>query len=184
MKAPRAKHAGLALALTLGLLGNASTVFAHGSGMMSGSMMGTGGKDHPDWAAQGHGMGYGMGYGSMMGPGMMGGCAPMHGYGGMFQMLELNDDQQQKVSQIHQELQKKRWDLMGKMHEESAKLRQLFFAEKRDAEAIGEQQQRVFDLSQQMTKDWIETQSQIEELLTPEQKDKLHEFGRQGMMGW
>lgn len=200
MKAGWAKHSGFALALTLGLLGTASTAFPHGSGMMSGSMMGADGNDNHDWAAHHYGMGYGsmMGQGmmgpglmgpgmmgpGMMGPGMMGGCGPMHGYDGMPQALGLNDDQQQKISQIHQELRKQHWDLMGKMFDESAKLRQLFFADKRDPKAIGEQQQRVFDLRRQMTESWVEAQNRIEDVLTPEQKDKLHQFGRQGMMGW
>jgi Spy/CpxP family protein refolding chaperone len=200
MKAQRMKPTGLALVLTLTLLGTASTAFAHGSGMMSGSMPGMGDNDHHERAAQGHGMGYGsmmepgmMGQGfmgsgmmgpGMMGQGMMGGCSPMHGYDGMSQALDLNDDQQKKISQIQQDFHRQNWDLMGKMYDESLTLRRLFHAAELDPKAIGEQQQRLFDLRRQMTEAWVETQNHIKEILTPEQKAKLQQFSRQGMMGW
>ncbi|GGO78477.1 hypothetical protein GCM10011348_10480 [Marinobacterium nitratireducens] len=196
MKARLAKRPGLALVLALSLLGSASTAIAHGTGMMSGSMMDEDGKGRHGWGEHGYGMGYGwmmgpgmmgpgmMGGAGMMGPGMMGGCGPMHGGDGMAQLLGLSDDQQQQIAQIHQELRKKHWDRMGTMHEGAGKLRQLYLADKRNPDAILEQQQRLFELRQEMTRDWLEAQNRIEDLLTAEQKEKLQQHGQHGMMGW
>lgn len=192
MKSNQLKPVGLAVALAIALFGVASTASAHGTGMMSGPMMEYDGSDMRNWQSHGYGMGagmgYGMGYGSMMGPGMMGpgmmGSGMMYGYGGMGPALGLSSDQQQKMLQIHQELHEKNWALMGKMYDESAKLRQMFFSDHRDPKAIGEQQQRVFDLQRQMTEAWIDAQNRTEAILTDEQKEKLKQSGWPGMMGW
>ncbi|KEA61775.1 hypothetical protein ADIMK_3922 [Marinobacterium lacunae] len=201
MNAKQLRPAGLALTLALALFGAAQNVSAHGNGMMSGPMSGNGGSENGEWMPRsygmgmgqgmgygmgmgmGQGMGYGMGYGSMMGPGMMG-SGMMHGYGGLSQALELTDEQQQQILQIHQELHKNNWGLMGKMYEETVKLRQMFFADKRVPKEIGDQQQRVFDLQRQMTEAWVEAQNRIDALLTPEQQEKMHRYGGPGMMSW
>ena len=62
----------------------------------------------------GPGMGMMGGPGMMMGPGMMGGHDPGS-------MLNLDESQQKKITQIQDELRKKHWGLMGKMNDEYAK---------------------------------------------------------------
>lgn len=152
-----------------------------------------------DWMGMGPGMMYGGGYGmgpGMMGPGMMGmdrgmmggwyddgwddrymgrgmmGHGMMGGYGPGAE-LNLNEQQQKKITQIQDDLRKKHWDLMGKMNQENAKLRDLYYSDQRDPATIGQQQQRIFDLRRQMMESAIEAQNRMEAVLTPEQKEQM-----------
>lgn len=166
--------------------------YGMGPGMMRGwgagprSMWG----DEDDWH-MGRGMmgpGSMYGHGRMMGPGMMYGHGTMMGPGMMYgygqgSMLNLDESQQKKMTQIQDELRKKHWDLMGKMNDEYAKLRDLYLADKRDPEAIGKQLQRVYDLRRQMMVDSVEAQNRMEALLTDEQKKQMrNSYGSGGMM--
>jgi Spy/CpxP family protein refolding chaperone len=138
-----------------------------GPGMMGPGMMGPG--------MMGPGM---MGPG-MMGPGMMGmgqGVGPLW-------MLDLNAEQKNKIAKIQQEARKKQWDLMAKVDGEYVKLRELYFADKRDSAAIGSQYQKIYDLRRQMMELWVDTANRTEEVLTKEQKEKLRSFGP-GWMMW
>lgn len=132
----------------------------------------------------GYGMGQGMGPG--MGPGMMGpgmGPAMMGGYD-LGALLNLNAEQNKKVTQIQDELRKKHWELMGKMGDESAKLRDLYNADQRDPSAIGQEAQRIFDLKRQMMESAVDAQNRIEAVLTPEQKSQMRNYYGRGMMMW
>lgn len=138
--------------------------YGMGPGMM-GSGMGHGMMDDgrgDDCMMGGRGM-RGMEPGMMgMGPGMMGGYGPAG-------MLNLDESQQKKIVQIQDELRKKHWDLMGKMNDEQAKLRQLYYySGQRDPAAIGKQYQRIQDLRRQMMESSIEAQNRIDAVLTPE----------------
>lgn len=118
--------------------------------------------------------GWQMGRG-MMGPGMMYGQGPMMGPGMMYgygpgAMLNLNESQQKKIGEIHEELRKRHWDTMGKMNDEYVKLRELYGAEKRDPDAIGKQWQKIYDLRRQMMVESVKAQNRMEEQLTEEQK--------------
>ena len=142
-----------------------------GPGMMGPGMMG-GGYGMGPGMGMGHGMGM-MGPGMGMGPGMMGpGMGMMGGYG-PFHGLDLDDDQQKKVTQIQDALRKQHWDLMGKMQDEYVKLRDLYAADTRDPSAIGQQMQRVFDLRRQMIESGVDAENRMEAVLTAEQKAQL-----------
>ncbi len=61
---------------------------------------------------------------------------------------------------------------MGKMNDEYVKLRDLYTSGKRDPAAIGQQQQRIYDLRRQMVESSVEAQNRMEAVLTPEQKEQ------------
>lgn len=105
----------------------------------------------------------------------------MYGYGPGSE-LNLDESQQKKMTQIQDDLRKKHWELMGKMNDEYAKLRDLYFADKRDPEAIGKQLQQVFDLRRQMMVDSIDAQNRMEALLTTEQKKQMRKYYGHGWM--
>jgi len=117
--------------------------------------------------------------GGMMGDhkgGMMGG----HGAGMMesrhmndVMSLDLNEEQRSKINKLSDELRHNNWATKGLIMDESAKLRDLYDAEKRDPSAIGKEYQKIFDLKRQMIEATITTQNRIEELLTPDQRIQL-----------
>lgn len=152
--------------------------------------------DEPPGASYPRGYGPGMmgGYGPNRGgygPGMMGG----YGYGmmgggfgrggmmGPFQGLNLSDQQRSKINQIQDETRRKNWDVMGKMMDEQARLRDLFTADKRDPAAIGKQSMKIADLRRQLLEASIDAHNRMETLLSKEQKEQLRSFGRGWMMG-
>jgi Spy/CpxP family protein refolding chaperone len=151
--------------------------YGMGPGMMHGwgtgprSMWGGGDDGYMGRGMMGQGMMYGQG------PGMMNGNGPGSG-------LNLDESQQKKMTQIQDELRKKHWELMGKMNDENARLRDLYQADKRDPDAIGKQLQRIFDLRRQMMVDSVEAQNRMEEMLTDEQKKQMRNFSRPGGMMW
>ncbi len=124
----------------------------------------------------------------MMGPGhgMMGGCddgmmGMMGGHGMMLESprihmvraLDLTDEQRSKINKLSDELQHKNWERMGAIRDESAKLRDLYEADKRDPRQIGAEYQKIFDLKRQMIEAMVDTQNRIEALLTPDQMRQL-----------
>ena len=142
-----------------------------GPGMMGPGMMGPG-------MMGGYGMRHGMG---MMGPGMMG---PEMGMMGALYALDLNDDQQKKVTQIQDGLRKQHWEQMGKIQDEYVKLRDLYAADTRDPAAIGAQAQRIFDLRRQMIEASVDAGNRMEAALTAEQKAQLRKGVRSGCPMW
>jgi Spy/CpxP family protein refolding chaperone len=153
----------------------------YGPGMMGSGMMG------PGMMGGYYGMPHGMG---MMGSGMMGpgtgmmGMGPGMGMQGAFYALDLNDDQRKKLTQIQDGLRKQHWELMGKVQDEYAKLRDLYAADTRDPAAIGAQAQRIFDLRRQMLESSVEAGNRMEALLTAEQKAQLRKDVRGGCPMW
>ena len=119
----------------------------------------------------GPGMMGGSGYG--YGPGMMG------GYG--FASLKLTPEQSEKIAGLHEEHRKKTWGAMGEMRSEMFKLRRLYAAETLDSKAIAEQQKKVDGLRSELLASRLETQKQIEAVLTPEQRKQFQAF-RPGWM--
>ena len=137
-----------------------------GPGMMGGGMMGPG--------MMGPGMiGGGMMGPGMMGPGMMGGG--MMGYG-MLSQLNLSPEQWNKLNAVHENIGKKQWELMGRMREETFKLRSLLGSEKRDRDAIVAQFKRVQDIRLQMFQTRLEGHEELSGILTSEQKAQLRRF--------
>lgn len=113
--------------------------------------------------------------------GMMGCMMEGHGGGKMMgsprmnevMSLDLNDEQRSKINKLSDELKHNNWATKGLIMDESAKLRDLYAADKRDPSAIGKEYQKIFDLQRQMIEATITTQNRIEELLTPDQRAQL-----------
>ena len=93
-------------------------------------------------------------------------------------MLNLSADQQSRISKLTDQLNHDNWAKQGMINDESAKLRDLYEADKRDPAAIGEEYKKIFDLKRQMIEAYLATQNQIEDLLTPEQRDQLKSLRR------
>jgi len=116
--------------------------------------------------------GYGPGYG--MGPGMMGGALAS---------LDLTDAQRSQVNQIMDDVRRKNWDVMGKMQDEMAKLRDAYSGGKRDRTAILGAYKRISDLRLQRIENGLEAMEKFEGVLTKEQRDQLRRWGPWWMSG-
>lgn len=117
-----------------------------------------------------HGMGEHHGHEMMGGRGadmMM--EADMH----MLGALALSEEQQSKINELADELKHNNWATQGLINDETAKLRDLYEADKRDTAAISKEYQKVFDLKRQMIETYLNTQNRIEEILTAEQRAKM-----------
>jgi len=129
--------------------------------------------------AQGPGSGPGPGYG----PGMMGGgYGPGYGRGGYgpgggLAALNLSSEQRDKILALQEENRSRNWGTMGQMRSEMFKLRSMYSADKLDAKAYSEQQKKVDDLRRQMLASRIEARSQIEQVLTAEQRKQFRSLG-------
>ena len=137
-------------------------------------------KDHCDEHGSGMMGGYGRG---MMGDhegGMMGG----YGSGmmmesprmNMVRSLDLSDEQRSKINKLLDQLRHNNWAVQGSIMDESATLRDLYDADKRDSSTIGNENQKILDLKRQMIEAMIDTQNHVEELLTPEQIIQLKDM--------
>ncbi|HKB58685.1 MAG TPA: Spy/CpxP family protein refolding chaperone [Gallionellaceae bacterium] len=128
------------------------------------------GYHHPMMGGYGHGMmgGYGM---MMESPRMR---LVMH--------LNLSDEQRAKINKLGDELRHKNWARAGLMQDESAKLRDLYEADKRDPKAIVEEYRKIFNIKLQMIEAMVDTQNEVEALLTPDQLRELKEMRRN--MAW
>lgn len=124
--------------------------------------------------AQGPGYGPGFGGGQGYGPGMMGGYGLS---GGALAALDLTDEQRDKILAIQEENRRKNWDTMGQMRGEMFKLQRMFYADKTQPNAVAEQQKKVDELRRQMLRSRLETRSQIEGALTPDQRKQMRSFG-------
>ena len=127
-----------------------------------------------------HGM-MGRGMGMMHhGMGMMG-----HGMGPMW-MLDLSDEQLDKIFDIRRDLVKEMRPLMQQMMEQREKLHELYDAEKADPSAIGEAYSKMGDLKGQMIEARIKAHNQMQEVLTEEQRKQLksmqHRMEKRGPM--
>ncbi|MBI3901819.1 MAG: Spy/CpxP family protein refolding chaperone [Nitrosomonadales bacterium] len=129
--------------------------------------------------------------GMMMGEhgrGMMGGHAMGMMGGNMEMMMEpdrhlldalnLSEEQRAKVNKLADELRHNNWSTQGLINDETARLRDLYEADKRDPAAIGKEYQKVFDLKRQMIETYLDTQNRIEEVLTDEQRARMKEERR------
>lgn len=139
------------------------------------------------WAQMGPGM---MGeYGWGMGPGMMGGYGPGGGmmgpgmWGGYGLQSSLTDEQHSKIAAIQDDFARKRWDLMGRMEEESFKLQQFYSAGKRDESAINAVYKRMSELRRQMFDTNVDARKKMEAVLTKEQREQMRR-GWRGGWGW
>ncbi|HXZ92943.1 MAG TPA: Spy/CpxP family protein refolding chaperone [Burkholderiales bacterium] len=154
--------------------------YGMGPGMMGGyggygpGMMGGYGGYGPGY---GMGPGYGRGYGrgSGMGPGMMGGYGPggCGGYGYGWEHLKLTDEQRAKIDKILQDSAHQRWELMGKMHEQGWKMRELYASGKADDGALKQAYDTMSAMRKSMFENNLETRKKIDAVLTKEQREQL-----------
>ncbi len=119
-------------------------------------------------------------HGMRDGYGMMGSHGMMMGVG-IYSMLSLSADQQAKISKLSDELNHDNWAKQGLINDESAKLRDLYEADKRDPAAIGEEYKKIFDLKRQMIEAYLTAQNQIDAVLTPEQRAQMKDMQRNHM---
>ncbi len=148
-----------------------------GMGMMGGGMM--------DMMMSGGGMGMmGMGPG-MMGGGLMDGMGMgMMGFGPIW-LLDLTDEQRQRITKIQDDVRKKHWEVMGKIMEEHNKLRDLYQADELDAKKIGAVYDGIAKLRRQMVETHVQAINQARAALTKKQREQLKQWrhGGRGMMG-
>jgi Spy/CpxP family protein refolding chaperone len=124
----------------------------------------------------GYGSGWGMGSGMMDGPGM--GMMGDFGLDAVSQ-LDLNDNQRKQVLRVEDELRKKNWELVGKMHDEMSKLRDaMWVGDKRDQAGILAANKRMSELRQQMLENSLVAADKVEAALTPQQREQLKRLGR------
>jgi Spy/CpxP family protein refolding chaperone len=134
----------------------------------------------------GGGRGYGPGYG--MGPGMMGGYGPGYGMGpgmmgGPLWALDLTDAQRTQINKIQDDVRRKNWDVMGKMQDELAKLRDAYASGKRDRAAILGAYKRIGELRLQRIENALDAREKIDGVLTKEQREQLRQWGPWWMSG-
>jgi Spy/CpxP family protein refolding chaperone len=131
----------------------------------------------------GGGPGFGPRGGYGPGPHGGGGFGPgAGGFGGdrLLDALNLTDAQRADANKIRDDLRRKNWDLLGKMQDEQAKLRDLYAAEKLDRTAISAAYRRIADLRLQRLDNMLDAQEKLEAILSPEQRKQL----RRWAPGW
>ena len=125
-------------------------------------------------------MGYGGGMGMMGGHGYGGGMGMM---GGPMQSLDLDDNQRKKFNDIQDAASKKNWELMGKMMDDRAKLRDLYNADRLDVKAITSVYDRVFATQKKMIENSLTARNQQYDLLNDKQRKEWKEM-RGGWGSW
>jgi len=97
----------------------------------------------------------------------------------MLGALGLGKEQESKIKKLADELKHNNWAIQGLINDETAKLRDLYEATKRDPIAIGKEYLKIFDLKRQMIESDLDTQNHVEEILTPEQLAKIKGFRKE-----
>jgi Spy/CpxP family protein refolding chaperone len=131
------------------------------------------------------GSGMGMGPGGGMGMGMMGMGGSGMGMMGMgpVSMLDLSDDQRDKIEKIQDDTRRKNWDTYGKIMDEQSKLRDLYAGETVDPKKVGAVYGGIAKLQQQVIEASVEAHNRVQAVLTKEQKEQLKQWSRGGMGG-
>ncbi|OJW51313.1 MAG: hypothetical protein BGO60_12235 [Thiobacillus sp. 65-1059] len=113
------------------------------------------------------------------GPGMMGGgwgmgAGMMGGRWGMspWSRSDLSADQRTKINTIRDETRRKNWELMGRLMDEQARLRDLYDAPTRDAGALDNGYKKVNELQRQIYDSSEDAYKRMEAILTKEQREK------------
>ena len=162
------------------ILSGGTSAFAHGNGGMMGG--GYGGYGPCQGGAMGPGMGMGMGMmGSGMGMGMMGG--PMmggqgYGYGNPMGMMNLSDEQRQKMFDVQQKAQKERWEHMADMQEAMADLQKEWAKDEPNPDAVTAAYEKMSDIRLEMMREGLETRQEMMQMLDKDQRQQFR-----GMMG-
>lgn len=100
-----------------------------------------------------------------MGPGMMGGY-------GMRSDLNLSTDQRSKIAKIQNDVRRQRWSMMDKMQDEQSQMHEQYYSDNPDDEMLKKSYRKMSDLRQQMFDLSLDTQRQIDGVLTKEQRQK------------
>jgi Spy/CpxP family protein refolding chaperone len=160
--------------------------------LSSGAVAGDGRWDDRDYMmGGGFGMGYNMGmmgFGEGVmgyGLGLMGGGVDMMGPVGPYSMLDLTAEQTTKINKLLDELRKQHLGVLGKMMDEQAKMRDLFYEEKLDTKKIGAVYDAISSLRKQLLVARVDATNSISEILTKEQREELSKRfrGRRGLAG-
>lgn len=148
-------------------------------------MGGQGPGAHMGCGMMGPGIGFGMGFGMMGMSQMMGGMGipgmMMGGYG----MLDLSDKQIAQFNDIQTKLQKEHWQLMGKMLDGQAKVREAWSVDRPDPKIVGAAYAELSQLQRQALEARVEAMNKMYDALTDEQRNRLKSgaWGRWGRMG-
>lgn len=102
-----------------------------------------------------HGQGYGM----------------MGGYGAVAD-LNLSTEQRGKITKIQNDIRRRHWELMGKMHDEQSQMNELYYANNRDDAALSKSYRKMSEMRHQMFDSSLDAQRQIDAVLTKEQREK------------
>ncbi len=129
-----------------------------------------------------------MGGGGHMG--MMGGGGHMGMMGGgghmmnKYKGLGLSQEQEQRMIDVHHELHKKHWALMGQMIDQQAALQKAYATDRPDPAAVGVVYGQIFDLKRQMIEAFLNADNNAKEVLTEEQLAQMKKMKHQrgGMM--
>lgn len=199
LKPIRSLIAGMSFAVAMTL----NPVQAHMTDAHQGMMGMHGGMMHGQGMMGPSTMGPGMMGPGMMGPGMAGGCPMMGGmmgmHGGMMHgqgmtmggmgsgaaaILNLNEAQQEKLTNLQQNQAKQQWQLMQQLVQQRSELAQLSSTENPDTQAVGAAYDKLANLQKQMFLNNLETQQQFRALLTDEQRNTLQQMRQMGWGGW
>ena len=162
----------ITLATSLVLSVSAWSQPAGGNGMGPG--MRGGGYGHGMMGGYGYGYGHGMMGGYGMGPGMMGG----YGFGRMPNIPDLTKEQRDKITTVQKEVRQKQWALMDKMHDEFES-QNPYRSGKLDEQAARKAYDASEKLHRQMFENSLDAHKRIESILTPQQREQLHQaWGR------
>lgn len=157
--------------IAIGVLALPVAGLAHGPGM------GMADEGYYGYGAQ---QGYGPGMG-MMGPGMgMMGQGMGYGPGMGFGMMDLTDDQRDKLFQVHSRVRKEQYKRMGEMMEVMEALRAEMLKPEPKPEAVAKAYDRVSAVQREMLKARVAAQNEMSGMLTPEQREQWR--GMRGMM--
>lgn len=113
----------------------------------------------------------------------------MGGGPGYYGALNVSEEQQDKIDELHDDLRRTNWELQGRVFDERDKLRDLFRADTPDPEAVDRIYANLFDLERQMIVNRVKANNNILGVLTLPQRDRLRELRRArgapagGMMG-
>lgn len=152
-----------------------------GRGMMGGwdggygpGMMGGWSDEYGPGMMNGWGGGWGGGYG--MGPGMM------RGRGLAAIGLDLSAEQETRIEKIHAEVADARWRLAGQVFAAMGELHELLADEAPDRTAVQAAYRKLSDLRLQQLEAMLDTRTKVDEVLTPEQRERLQSW-RHGAFG-
>lgn len=121
----------------------------------------------------------------MMGPGTLGGYCPACGmrFGtGSYFGLDLNKDQSHQIARIEYRARAQQRELMSELREAQNKLHELDYADPRDPSAIYSELSTIDGLQRQMFEANLNARSEVQSILTPEQRERVDHLAQNGMI--